>query len=396
MIVCVSALSMGLADRGQPAYSQRMCSFLSLRVKIEPFILAWSAKIIAVLNAVFYRPGRAIKGDQERNGIMKIKFDDARQLVVDVLTRYGVQADHAGIVGDHLVDAAAAGHAFAGLPRVLALVEHLKGRPLARPITIEEKTRNSALIDGGGTNGYITSLIAIDKAISLAKAHGVGIVGVRDTWFSGRLAYYVERAAREGLIAFHTANTMARVAPFGGIDRIFGTNPVAFAFPCDPDPLVIDFGTGMTTWGDVLLREKLGQPLEDGAAVDADGAPTTNPSEALTGAFLPWGGHRGYGIALVVQILAILCGSSIVAEDVSDCGFFFMTFDPALIGSADAFRADVSRLVTHIEQSRPAPGGPKVRIPGRSSAAKRRAAQETGTIDVDDNIHQALIALRDA
>ena len=224
---------------------------------------------------------------------MQISFADARALVVDVLTQYNVERDHAGIVADHLIEAAAAGHAFAGLPRVLALVDHLKERPPARPITIEQKSRGSALIDGGGTNGYVTSLLGIDKAIELAKANGVGIVGIRDTWFSGRLTYYVERAARDGLIAMHTANTQARVAPAGGIDRIFGTNPIAFAFPCDPEPLVVDFGTGVTTWGEVLLRQRLGRKLEPGSAVDAEGQPTTDPGAALEGAFKAWGGHRG-------------------------------------------------------------------------------------------------------
>lgn len=325
---------------------------------------------------------------------MQITFADARSLVIDILPKYGVTVDHAAIVADHLIDAAAAGHAFAGLPRVVALVNNLKERPPARAITIERKSRNSALIDGGGTNGYVTSLIGIDKAIELAKETGIGIVGIRDTWFSGRLAYYVERAARAGLIAMHTANTAARVAPAGGIDRIFGTNPVSFAFPCDPEPLVIDFGTGMTTWGEVLLREKLGKPLEPGWAVDRDGQPTTDPSHALQGAFLPWGGHRGSGLSLVVQAFALLCGSETVVETVSDCGFFFLTFDPDLLMPLAQFRARVSELVQRIETSRPAPGVAKVRVPGRSSSVSRAVSRQRGVIDIDDKVYDTLLGLR--
>ena len=213
----------------------------------------------------------------------------------------------------------------------------------------------------------------------------MGVVGIRNTWFSGRLAYYVERAARAGFIAFHTASTQARVAPSGGIDRIFGTNPVAFAFPCDPEPLVIDFGTGMTTWGNVLLRRKLQQPLDPGSAVDAQGHPTTDPSMALEGAFLPWGGHRGYGLALVVQVLAILAGGKMVAQEVTDSGFFFLVIDPALLGAPDDFRRQVGELVAHIEASRPAPGTERVRVPGRGSLAKRAKAEASGQIEVDDD-----------
>ena len=325
---------------------------------------------------------------------MQLSFADARQLAIDVLHSHGMPADHAGIVADHLVDAAGAGHAFAGLPRVMALVQHMADHPPGRPITVTDRSANSAVIDGGGNNGYVTSLIGIDKAIDLARKSGVGVVGIKETWFSGRLAYYVERAARAGFVALHTASTQARVAPAGGIDRVFGTNPVAFAFPCDPDPLVIDFGTGMTTWGNVLLRQKLGQPLDEGSAVDAMGNPTLDPAAALTGAFLPWGGHRGYGLALVVQVLAIMAGGKMVAEEVTDSGFFFLVIDPNLLGAADDFRAQVGALVAHIESSRPAPGTEKVRVPGRGSLAKRAKAQAAGTIEVDPAVYDTLVALR--
>lgn len=327
---------------------------------------------------------------------MRISIAQAHKLAVDVLTRYDVCQEHAEIVADHLIDATAAGHPFAGLPRVMALVSNLKEREPARPIKVERRSANSAIIDGGGTNGYVTSLVGIDTAIELARENGVGIVGISDTWFSGRLAYYVERAARAGMVAFHTANTLARVAPSGGVDRIFGTNPLAFAFPCDPDPLVIDFGTGMTTWGDVLLREKLGKPLEPGCAVDPQGNPTTDPTKALEGAFIPWGGHRGYGLSLVVQLLGVMCGSRIVVDEVSACGFFFFVMDPALLTSPAAFKADVTALAAHIEQSRPAPGVGEVRVPGRKSSRLRREALASGMIDVDEEILSTLESLRDA
>uniref|UniRef100_A0A9E7ZTJ5 Ldh family oxidoreductase n=1 Tax=Bosea sp. NBC_00436 TaxID=2969620 RepID=A0A9E7ZTJ5_9HYPH len=325
---------------------------------------------------------------------MDIGFGDARALVVAILTKYRVSEAHAGIVAEHLIDAAAAGHPFAGLPRVLALVEQLKQRPQAGEISFKQTSPNSVLIDGAGHNGYVTSLLGVDRAIELARTTGVGFVGIKDTWFSGRLAYYVERAARAGFVAVHSANTLARVAPAGGIDRIFGTNPIAFAFPGEPDPLVIDFGTGMTTWGDVLLREKLGRPLDPGVAVDREGQPTLDPRSALDGAFLPWGGHRGYGISLVVQLLAILCGSRVVVDEVSACGFFFLVFDPSMFMPVSQFRTEVAELVSRIETSRPAPGVPRVRVPGRSSTAARKAAQEKGVIPVDDAIIDALEALR--
>lgn len=326
---------------------------------------------------------------------MNISFEDARRLIVEILTAHSVAPDHAAIVADHLVDAAAAGHAFAGLPRVLALVDNLKQRPAAGPIEIVRKSANSVVIDGKGTNGYVTSLIGVEEGAKIARESGFCVVGIRDTWFSGRLAYYVERAARKGLVVMHTATTAARVAPHGGRDQIFGTNPVAFAFPCDPDPLVIDFGTGMVTWGEALLRQKLGRPLEPGSALDADGHPTQDAGKALDGAFLPWGGHRDSGIALVIQVLGILAGGRPVVDDVAGSGFFFMMFDPELLMPLPEFKAKVGELVAHIEASQPVPGGPKVRVPGRASIARRAAAAARGGIEVDEAIYQTLIAIRD-
>lgn len=326
---------------------------------------------------------------------MQLSFDDAGRLVVQVLSRHGMAEDHARIVGDHLIDAAISGHAFAGLPRVLAIVENLRARPAARPIRIESRSESSIVVHGGGNNGYVTTLKGLEAGMDLARERGVAVVGINETWFSGRLAYYVERAASAGFVAMHTANTSARVAPYGGIDRLFGTNPVAFGFPADPEPLVVDFGTGMTTWGETLLRQKLDRPLEAGSAVDADGQPTNDPTAALAGAFLPWGGHRGYGLSLVVQALGILCGSAVVVDDVAECGFFFLIIDPEVLMPRDTFASRIGDLVARIEGSRPALGQERVRVPGRTSLAQRAEGRAAGTVEVDEEIYRALVALRD-
>lgn len=323
---------------------------------------------------------------------MDIAIQDAHRLALDVLTLRGMPADHAGIVADHLVDAAMAGHQFAGLPRVLALVEHLGNKGPGGRIEVVREDERSALVDGGDVNGYVGSLVAIDKAIEIARRSGVAVVGVRNTWFSGRLAYYVERAARQDLIAFHTANVTARVAPHGGMDPIFGTNPMAFSFPCDGEPLTVDFGTSGVTWGEVLLRQRTGRPLDEGTAIGPDGEATTDPTAALAGAFLPWGAHRGYGLSLVVQVLGILAGSKVVVDGVGQCGFFFLVFDPALLMPASEFKARVAELKSRIVTSRPAGDAP-VRVPGAGSQAAREAARQAGTIPVDEKVLAALRAI---
>ncbi|WP_164778515.1 Ldh family oxidoreductase [Mesorhizobium sp. M7A.F.Ca.US.006.01.1.1] len=323
---------------------------------------------------------------------MEIRIEEAHQLGNDVLLKAGLSAGHATIVTDHLVDAMMAGRAFAGLPRVLALCESLREKGPSGPVALVREDAVSALYDGGDTNGYVTSIIGIDKAIELARNSGVGMVGVRNTWYSGRLAYYVERAAQNGLIAFHTVNATARVAPHGGIDPIFGTNPLAFAFPSDGEPVIVDFGTGSVTWGEVLLRRQTEASLEKNWAVDAHGKPTLDPASALAGAILPSCGHRGYGLALVAQIFAILAGGKVIVDEVADSGFFFLVIDPEKLMPVAEFKARVSELTTGILNSRQREGYPPIRIPGQGSAAMRQRARERGTVEIDEKVYADLLA----
>ncbi|MFT3719575.1 Ldh family oxidoreductase [Pseudorhodoferax sp.] len=322
----------------------------------------------------------------------RIRLDEARETAVDFLCRHGMPPEHAGMVADHLVYAHLAGHDYAGLPRLQPMAAMLRERGTGGTIRTLRETDQSAFIDGAGVNGYVTSTLAMDKAIALAKKSGVGIVGVRDSWFSGLLRYYVERAAEADLVALHAANSTARIAPYGGIDRLLGTNPIAFAFPSDDGPLVVDFATATTMWGDVLLHQRRGLPLPEGLAIDAQGMPTVDPAAALAGAILAWGGARGSGVGMVVQALGILGGSDpIVAED-GVWGYFFLALDPALLMPVDAFKRNIGALCTRVEASRPVPGGPPVRVPGAATRHKVAQGRARGWIEVDEAILASLAA----
>lgn len=324
---------------------------------------------------------------------MRLTLVEAAGLAVRTLTRHGMSERCAHLAAEHLVDASLCGHEFSGLPRLLAIVEELRRKPPAGEIRIVRESATSALIDGGDNVAYAVSITAIDKAIAICAKSGVAIVGANNTWFSGRLAYYVERAARQGYVAMHTTNTTARVAPFGGIDRVLGTNPFAIAFPCGDDPLVIDIGTSATTWGSVVLSRAKGEALPAGVAIDSGGRPTLDPVAALEGAFLPWGGHRGSGLSLAVQLLGVLAGSPVVIEDVSNWGLFFLVFDPRLFMPGEQFKSRVSELRKVVHAARPADGASKVRVPGEGSMQQRKRAMAAGVIEVDDRIYSRIIDL---
>ena len=323
---------------------------------------------------------------------MQLTISSATDLAVRILTRHGMSILPARQVADHLVDANLCGHEFSSLSRLTAIVQGMRGKNPGE-IRVVRETPFSAQIDGGDHVAYVVSLHAIDKAIALCGKTGIAVVCANNTWFSGRLAYYVERAARQGFIALHTTNTTARVAPHGGIDHILGTNPFAIAFPGADDPLIIDIGTSSTSWGDVLLSKAKGEPLAPGVAVDIDGQPTLDPDAALEGAFLAWGGARGSGLSCAVHLLGILAGTPAVIPDVSNYGLFFLVINPDLIMPDGQYKARVSEFRRALSSSRPAPGAGPVRAPGDGSLQRRKRALEAGVVQVDGKVYTQLLAL---
>ncbi|MBB5498816.1 Ldh family oxidoreductase [Paraburkholderia sp. MM5384-R2] len=321
---------------------------------------------------------------------MQISHADAHDLAVRFLVRHEMPEPHARMVADHLVYAAKAGHTFAGLPRLLPIAERLRKSGTGGEIRTLKETDKSALIDGANVNGYVTSVLGMDKAIELARRSGVGIVGVNNSWFSGLLRFYVERAADSGLIGIHAANSTATVAPLGGADKLMGTNPLAFAFPSVNAPLVIDFATASVMWGDVIYHGQLGKPLADGCALDHGGRPTTDPAQALAGAILGWGGARGFSVAMIVQALGILAGSDPVIGDAGKWGYLFIAIDPGLLLSLDTFRERIGELTAAIERSRPVPGGETVRVPGSATQLRIDTANGRGWIELDEAIYRCI------
>ena len=324
---------------------------------------------------------------------MQLGIDEATDLAVRVLTRHGFSEPHARIVGEHLVEAALCGHEFSSLPRLLAIVNERSAKGAPAAIRTIREDGSFAHIDGGDNVAYVVSLVAVDKAVEICRRTGIAIVTANNTWFSGRCAYYVERAARHGYVALHTTNTTARVAPFGGTERLMGTNPFAIAFPSEDDPLVIDIGTSAITWGDVVLMQAKGVALPSGVAVDRSGRVTLDPAAALEGAFMPWGGQRGSALSLAAQLLGVLAGSRIVIEDTSNYGLFFVVIDPDRISPGMRFKHEVSAMRKAIEANRPLADVDRVRVPGDGSQQRRKRALQAGFVTLDDKVYARIRAL---
>jgi LDH2 family malate/lactate/ureidoglycolate dehydrogenase len=323
---------------------------------------------------------------------VRLPVVDAQALAVRALGRIGMSAQDAEIVADHLVDAGLCGYRFASLPRILALAEEMRDWPAPEEIRIVHETPSSAMLDGGHHCGYVAVRRATEVGIEKAGRTGFAVVGVHNTFLSGRNAYYLEMVARAGLVGIHLAGAAPKVAPLGGRSPALGTNPIAFAVPSADGPVVFDMGTSALMWGEVQLAARLGQPLPPGCAVDAEGNPTTDAAAALTGAVLPFGGHKGFGLSLMVQVFSLLSGSYRARGTVQDYGFLHLMVDPGLLMPADEFTAHVAELVRTVRETPTQPGVAQIRIPGERGRAERERRLRDG-LEVDRRVVAALEAL---
>lgn len=320
-------------------------------------------------------------------GRVQLSVEDARSLGERAMRGIGYDAEEARIVTDHVIDAALCGYEYSGLAKLLNIPEHRRFGLPRRPIRLIRETEVSALYDGGNNNGMLALYHVARATTGKARAHGIAVVGVTNTWMSGRNAYFVEMIAREGYVAIHTASSGGAVAPLGGIKPILGTNPIAFAIPTEGGPLVLDMGTSAFMATELQLRVRRNEPLPEGVAIDRDGRPTTDPAEAQAGALLPFSGYKGFGLGLVVQALGVLGGAGMVSG--APDGYLFIAFRPDLLIPLEQCKREVSALIARVKAVPRAPGVAEIRIPGENSARSRERLSREG-LDIDELVYDQL------
>ncbi len=325
---------------------------------------------------------------------MQVTIGDAMALAEDSLQRLGYGADDAGRITAHLMDCELRGLSYGGLARLLSVADRLGGAgPSRMPVRTLKETPISARLDGGDQIGYLVGERATQMAIDKALAAGIAVVGASDTWYTGMLSYYAEMAVAKGLVLLAASNASPWVAPHGGTEGRFGTNPICFAFPSAGEPVIYDVGTSAIIHAEVVLARRLGFTLPDGVAFDGAGQPTRDPVAALGGAFAAWGGHRGSGLATVVQLLGLLAGSPAIPGELKEFGFLVIALRPDLLTDADTFTAGVMEYAEAVRGTRPEPGGPPVRMPFDRSRTERARRLAAGVIEVEDAVVEALRAL---
>ena len=321
---------------------------------------------------------------------IRLSVAAAREHSEHALRGIGYDAEESRIIADHAIDAALCGYEYSGLAKLLNIPEHRRFKRPRGPMRVLRETDVSTLYDGGNNVGMLVMHHATRAAIQKAATRGVAIIGVTNSWMSGRSAYYVEMIAKADLAGIHTASSARSVAPFGGARAALGTNPIAFGMPSSQGPVVFDMGTSAFMGTDRAFRERLGQLLPEGVAVDAEGRPTRDPAMARLGALLPFGGYKGFGLALIVQAFGVLAGSALDPD--KDDGYLFVVFKPDLLVDLDDFKQQVSELIDRVKATPRQPGVSEIRIPGERALRSRERALREG-IEVDRVVYEALAAL---
>ena len=303
-----------------------------------------------------------------------------------------VPADEAATVAEHLADANLVGHDSHGIQRVPEYVQRIRdGIYLpAAPFDLISQTSTTGVYDGGWGLGQVQAGRALDELLAKARQHGCATVGLRKVGHIGRLGFYVQRAAEAGMLAMCSVNghnVIQTVAPWGGVQRRLGTNPIAYGAPSGMGfAIVYDVATSAAAEGKVRLYHKQGKPIADDWVIDKDGNRTTDPGAYYDGgALLPFGGlagHKGFGLGFIVEVMtSALAGTGQVDTPTwrFGCNGVYMTaVHIEAMMPLSRFCDDVDRLIGHVKSSRKAPGVDQILVPGEFEAQTRSARTREG------------------
>jgi len=319
------------------------------------------------------------------------------RFIADIFAAAGCAPDEAARISYHLMGANLTGHDSHGVIRTPRYVQWLQeGKVLpGQSLTIVNESPTHAVVDGNFGFGQTIGPLAVDLGIAKAKSVGMAAIALRCSGHIGRIGDWAERAAAQGLLSIHFVNVSEGelVAPFGGVDRRFSTNPVCIGVPAQGDEpmLLLDMATSLVAEGKVLVASNGGKPLPEGSLISPDGVRSTNP-EVLYGPLTPlaprdpakgdgalraFGEHKGSGLAFMCEILAgVLTGGATSGPipggkrgRISN-GMFSIYIDPAHFGATD-FAAKAAEYAQYVKASRPEVAGNEVLVPGEPEARTR-------------------------
>lgn len=312
----------------------------------------------------------------------RVSADKLQQFGTRIMTALGCQPAIAAEITEHLVDADLCGVYSHGIFRLDWYAERAAAKrfqPGAEP-RLTKAEGGAPLVDGGNGLGMPAFRLATDTMVEAARKDGVAAVGIANVDHTGRLGAFVQRGADAGCLSIMfgggSRKDWRQVAPYGGARAILPTNPYAFGIPGgERGPVVFDFATGMAAGGKVYAAKAAGRPLAEGLCIDAQGRPTTNPDDYFNGgALLPMAGPKGYGMALVAELL----GEAILGQAMDGMNWICIAVDLSRFRAPSVYRRAAEECLAELRACPPAPGFDRVEIPGEREAALREERLKSG------------------
>lgn len=309
----------------------------------------------------------------------------------EALLRVTVSSKDADTIAESLIDADACGVRPHGIVRLPVYIEGIEKGIFNPTPTFKRlhETASLALLDGDNALGQLVGLEAMGIAIEKAKATGVGMVGARNSGHLGRLAFIAESALKHELIGGVLGNTVPMMAPWGGISKKIGNNPFALALPGGSrGPVILDMASSVVSRGKIRQAASEKKSIPTDWALDEQGVPTTNPEKALGGTLLPFGGYKGYGIALLIEILAGITTGAGFSRDLGtlhplsdkplDRGAVAFAVDPFVLISREEFYEKLDSFLRDIKSPPFAPSASRIYVPGEPEREKKERVSKEG------------------
>lgn len=340
-------------------------------------------------------------------GPVRVTIDQLREFCVEALRRCDVPDEHARLTADVLVTTDASGVFTHGTKALRGYVRRLRAGGIkanVSPSVVKDGPAWS-IVDGHSGLGMVTSIFAMNLAIEKAKTAGLAYVGVRNSCHFGAAGYYANMAAKADMIGMAMANDYPSMAVLGAKKAVLGTNPFAYAVPAGEGPTIcLDIASSTVAGGKVRIAQMHNEKTPDTWMVDTNGVPTTDPFLYPHAAFLlPFAGHKGYGIAMMIENLAgVLTGTGAmydlnnwVDHDPSLAthhGGAFLAFNVAAMMPIDAFKKRVDQLIRDIHETPKADGVERLYVPGEIEWYARREAAANG-ITLPEDVVESLQGL---
>jgi L-2-hydroxycarboxylate dehydrogenase (NAD+) len=304
------------------------------------------------------------------------------------LKKLGIGPEEAELITENLMEAELSGRKTHGFVRLISFKKTFDNKKLnTEPLSIDviSETLISLHINGHNKLGFGPIYKSLELAFEKVKDTKIVCVGLKDLGVTGYIGAYARKATEKNLIFIGFNNSLGGLVPYGSVKEMWGTNPITVGVPTNSIPVILDMASSQITWGDLLVARNEGKQIKNGVAIDSTGQTTTDPNNVA--GLLPFFGHKGSGLAFIVELLGgALTGSGVGSQVPGGWGSFYILIDPTMFRPLDEFKKDINTVIEGLKNAPKMEGFDEIYYPGEKSARLRQSQLESGLVEISDKI----------